>query len=162
MSQSVLPRRCIFYTCMWERLSDIFIYYFSPLSPPLIYASVADNYRPIVRPYLWQAWESRGILSRVDKVKDLLPWRRWIRRRISLALRIYGRLYSSFLSSTPRSMAHNLRYRKIDVVDSPTIHAAFVTTLVVASIVEIWKFYLPSPGICVQKALREMAHLKAT
>lgn len=27
---------------------------------------------------------------------------------------------------------------------------------------EIWKFYLPSPGICVQKALREMAHLKAT
>lgn len=82
--------------------------------------------------------------------------RAWIKSRICASAAkvnptkgspgIYGRLYSSLLSSAPRNTAYNLRYRKIDVVDSPTIHAAFVTPLVVASIVEIWKFYLPSLG----------------
>lgn len=93
--------------------------------------------------------------------------RAWIKSRICFrgegefyggSLGIYGRLYSSLLSSAPRSTAYNLRYRKIDVVDSPTIHAAFVTALVVASIVEIWKFYLPSRGICVHKRLSGKWH----
>lgn len=99
--------------------------------------------------------------------------RAWIKSRIcfrgegesdrgSHSLSGFMAVYIRRFSLLPRSMAHNLRYRKIDVVDSPTIHAAFVTALVVASIVEIWKFYLPSPRICVQKALREMAHLRAT
>lgn len=50
---------------------------------------LVDNYESIA--ISLAAWERRGILSRADKVKDSLPRRRWIRRRIARP-GIYGRL----------------------------------------------------------------------
>lgn len=67
-------------------------------------------------------------------------------------------VYSSLLFCVEKH-GHNLRYEKIDVVDSPTIRAAFVTALVVASHRRNMEILFSSPRNSHTKGFRKAARL---
>lgn len=132
ISQLFVPRECVRvcvckYVCLWMRDYPIFLFLFIIFLP----------YRYRLSMLRWPIIIVQSCSYISDKRGSVVAsCRAWIKSRICFrgegesdggSLGIYGRLYSSLLSSAPRSTAYNLRYRKIDVVDSPTIHAAFVT-----------------------------------
>lgn len=92
-------------------------------------ALLADNYGPIGYLYLWQ--RGSAVASCRARIKSRIRFRGEGESDVgSPRPGIYGRLLVASLLR--RGARHNLRYKKIDVVDSPTIHAAFVIALVVA------------------------------
>jgi len=116
--RSPLRRRCV-------GLLNIFIYYFY-----LIVAVHPCSFWPIITElYLWQ--RGSAVASCRARIKSRIRFRGEGESDVeSLGSGIYDRLLLASLLR--RGARHNLRYKKIDVVDSPIIHEAFVTALVAA------------------------------